>query len=128
MERSTSDGLVVTCCDFHNCVLLTCHACQVFVWEDRDEDVVDSYKTLEGHRSDILAMAAYAPRQLLATGERLGGTSRIRRRHQYMLTCSLLTASQAPWGPRVECLGNSSQTSYPSHPPRTDCHAGWLCR
>jgi hypothetical protein len=41
---------------------------QVFVWEDRDEDVVDSYKTLEGHRSDILAMAAYAPRQLLATG------------------------------------------------------------
>lgn len=42
---------------------------QVFVWEDRDDDVVDSYKTLEGHRSDILAMAAYAPRQLLATGE-----------------------------------------------------------
>lgn len=42
---------------------------QVFVWEDRDEDVVDSYKTLEGHRSDILAMAAYAPRQLLATGD-----------------------------------------------------------
>lgn len=41
---------------------------QVFVWEDRDEDYVQSYKTLEGHRSDILAMAAYAPRQLLATG------------------------------------------------------------
>jgi hypothetical protein len=39
------------------------------VWEDRDEDVVDSYKTLEGHRSDILAMSAYAPRQLLATGK-----------------------------------------------------------
>jgi hypothetical protein len=41
---------------------------QVFVWEDRDKDVVESYKTLEGHRTDILAMAAYAPRQLLATG------------------------------------------------------------
>lgn len=44
---------------------------QVFVWEDRDEDDVKSYKTLEGHKSDILAMAAYAPRQLLATGERV---------------------------------------------------------
>lgn len=42
---------------------------QVFVWEDQDEDVVESYKTLEGHKSDVLAMAAYAPRQLLASGE-----------------------------------------------------------
>jgi hypothetical protein len=40
------------------------------VWEDRDEEDVTSYKTLEGHKSDILAMAAYAPRQLLATGAR----------------------------------------------------------
>lgn len=51
------------------CVLWVLCNLQVFVWEDRDEDVVESYKTLEGHRSDILAMTAYAPRQLLASGE-----------------------------------------------------------
>jgi hypothetical protein len=41
---------------------------QAFVWEDREGELVDSYKTLKGHGDDITAMAAHGPRQLLATG------------------------------------------------------------
>jgi hypothetical protein len=48
---------------------------QVFVWEDQDEDAVGSYKVLESHAADILAMAAHGPRQLLATGKR--GAARV---------------------------------------------------
>lgn len=45
--------------------------CKVFVWEDQDEDVVDEYRTFEGHREDILSMAAYPSKALLATGRSL---------------------------------------------------------
>lgn len=41
---------------------------QVFVWEDEDEEEVSTYKAYEGHTEDVLAMAAYPPKQLLATG------------------------------------------------------------
>lgn len=41
---------------------------QVFVWEDIDDDIIDEYKTYDGHSEDILAMAAYPPKQYLATG------------------------------------------------------------
>lgn len=43
--------------------------CKVFVWEDADEDVVDEYRTYEGHREDIVTMTAFPDRQLLATGD-----------------------------------------------------------
>eukprot|EP00798_Chlamydomonas_sp_ICE-L_P024012 gene24012-9585_t len=43
----------------------------VFVWEDLDDDndVVEEYRTYEGHREDITHMTAYTDRQLLATGD-----------------------------------------------------------
>eukprot|EP00879_Flechtneria_rotunda_P007606 GHRR01007977.1.p1 GENE.GHRR01007977.1~~GHRR01007977.1.p1 ORF type:complete len:676 (+),score=279.33 GHRR01007977.1:4210-6237(+) len=48
---------------------------KVFVWEDQDKDEVTDYKVYEGHREDILAMAAYPKRQLLATGDYQGHIS-----------------------------------------------------
>ena len=43
----------------------------MFVWEelDDDSDVVTECRLYEGHREDILHMAAYPARQLLATGD-----------------------------------------------------------
>jgi len=38
------------------------------MWEDEDEAVVENFKAFDGHEGDILAMAAYPERQLLATG------------------------------------------------------------
>lgn len=42
---------------------------QVFVWQDEDEEEVTQYRTYEGHKGDVLAMAACHARALLATGE-----------------------------------------------------------
>ncbi|GIL56855.1 hypothetical protein Vafri_12156, partial [Volvox africanus] len=44
---------------------------KVFVWDDMDtpSGVVTEYRTFEGHREDILAMAALPQRHLLATGD-----------------------------------------------------------
>jgi hypothetical protein len=42
---------------------------QVFVWEDQDDDTVSEYRTFEGHKEDILCMAACPGKQLLATGK-----------------------------------------------------------
>lgn len=54
---------------------------QVFVWEDADEDVVETYKTYEGHQEDVLSMAAYTRKQLLATGQHMCGWT-LRARQQ----------------------------------------------
>eukprot|EP00775_Hariotina_reticulata_P009116 gene9116-9285_t len=45
---------------------------KVFMWEDEDEAVVENFKAFDGHEGDILAMAAYPDRQLLATGDCTG--------------------------------------------------------
>jgi hypothetical protein len=42
---------------------------KVFVWQDEDAAVVGQYRSFEGHRDDVLAMAAAHRRGLLATGE-----------------------------------------------------------
>ncbi len=46
-------------------------SCQVFVWEDLDDDndCITEFRTYEGHREDITHMAAYPIRSLLATGD-----------------------------------------------------------
>jgi hypothetical protein len=41
----------------------------VFVWEDGEEEVIEEFRAFEGHKEDILSMAAYPPKTLLATGE-----------------------------------------------------------
>lgn len=66
------------------------------MWEDQDEDVVESYKTLESHKSDILAMAAHAPRQLLATGDYQGR----------VIIWGLLTGERKSWM-TYRCAGQS---------------------
>ncbi|KAG2498385.1 hypothetical protein HYH03_003644 [Edaphochlamys debaryana] len=45
--------------------------CKVFVWDDMEttSGVVEEHRTFEGHREDILTMAASPQRQLLATGD-----------------------------------------------------------
>ncbi len=43
--------------------------CQVFVWEDADQDVCSEYRAYEGHREDVLCLAVMPSRQLLATGD-----------------------------------------------------------
>lgn len=49
--------------------MLVSLACsQVFVWQDDDDDVVEQYRTFEGHKADILTMSAAHSRGLLATG------------------------------------------------------------
>ena len=45
---------------------------QVFVWQDEGEGEVTQYRTFEGHRADVLSMAASHKRGLLATGEGRG--------------------------------------------------------
>lgn len=45
--------------------------CKVFVWEDEDSETgwIDDYRTFEGHREDITAIASCPDRQILATGD-----------------------------------------------------------
>lgn len=39
------------------------------MWEDGEEEVIEEFRAFEGHKEDILSMAAYPPKTLLATGE-----------------------------------------------------------
>ncbi|GFR43071.1 hypothetical protein Agub_g4078 [Astrephomene gubernaculifera] len=45
--------------------------CKVFVWDDMEttSGMVTEYRTFEGHREDIITMAALPARHLLATGD-----------------------------------------------------------
>jgi len=37
---------------------------QVFVWLEEDDDLVEDYRTFEGHREDITHMAAFPDKQV----------------------------------------------------------------
>jgi hypothetical protein len=46
---------------------LPCDTCaQVYVWLEEDDDVVEDYRTFEGHREDITHMAAFPDKQVVA--------------------------------------------------------------